>query len=263
MRYFIFEKSVSTGETVVIKGPDVHHMRKVLRLSKGDIIGLLNGRGNSATAQIILAEPDRVTVQILTCSHHSGPFRRKLIIAQSFLKDRKMDHLVRQMTELGATIWIPFCSDRSVSRPDSHRLRKRLERWSKISRESLKQCRRGRVMAIEPAESFQDVLLKAQASELRILFWENETHTMDHTKMISQCTQIKQIFAVLGPEGGFSSTEVDLARAHGFVTASLGPRILRAQTAAVAAVAILQFLYGDMGKKPLTNIGTFNRRENS
>lgn len=250
MRYFFFDKLVLTGETVIIKGPDVHHMRKVLRLKKGDIIGLLNGRGNSATAQIKLTEPDRVTVQILTCSRHTEPSRRELIIAQAFLKDKKMDTLVRQLTELGASIWIPFCSERSVSRPDSRRLRKRLERWSKISRESLKQCRRGHVMTIEPAESFHDVLQKAQASDLRIIFWEDETRAIDLTKIISHRTQIEQIFAVLGPEGGFSSNEVDLARAHGFFTASLGPRILRAQTATVAAVAILQFLYGDIGKKP-------------
>ena len=263
MRYFLFDKSVSSGETVIIKGPDVHHMRKVLRLKKGDIIGLLNGQGNSATAQINLIEPDRVTVQILTCGRYTDPSRRKLIIAQAFLKDKKMDNLVRQLTELGASIWIPFCSERSVSRPDRRRLRKRLERWSKISRESLKQCRRGRIMTIEPAESFHNVLQKAQASDLRIIFWENETNAIDLTKMDSHRTQIEQIFAVFGPEGGFSSTEVDLAKAHGFITAGLGPRILRAQTATVAAVAILQFLYGDMGKKTLTNIGTFNRRENS
>ena len=250
MRYFFFDKSVLTGETVIIKGPDVHHMRKVLRLKKGDIIGLINGRGNSATAQIEITEPDRVTVQILTRSRHTEPSRRKLIIAQAFLKDKKMDNLVRQLTELGASIWIPFCSERSVSRPDSHRLRKRLERWSKISRESLKQCRRGHAMTIEPAESFQDVMQMAQASDLRIIFWEDETRAIDLSKMNSNRNQIEQIFAVLGPEGGFSSTEVDFAKAHGFITASLGPRILRAQTATVAAVAILQFLYGDIGKKP-------------
>ena len=250
MRYFFFDKSVLTGETVIIKGPDVHHMRKVLRLKKGDIIGLINGRGNSATAQIKKTEADRVTVQILTRGRHTEPSRRKLIIAQAFLKDKKMDNLVRQLTELGASIWIPFCAERSVSRPDSHRLRKRLERWSKISRESLKQCRRGHAMTIEPAESFQDVMQMAQVSDLRIIFWEDETRAIDLTKMNSNRNQIEQVFAVLGPEGGFSSTEVDFAKAHGFITASLGPRILRAQTATVAAVAILQFLYGDIGKKP-------------
>ena len=250
MRYFFFDKSVLTGESVIINGPDVHHIRKVLRLKKGDIIGLLNGRGNSATAQIKMTEPDRVTVQILTHDRDTEPSRQELIIAQAFLKDRKMDNLVRQLTELGASIWIPFCSERSVSRPDSHRLGKRLERWSKISRESVKQCRRGHMMTIEPAESFQDVIQKAQASDLRIIFWEDETRTIDLTKVNSHRSQIERIFAVLGPEGGFSSTELDFAKANGFITASLGPRILRAQTATVAAAAILQFLYGDMGKKP-------------
>lgn len=263
MRYFFFDKSVSAGETIIIKGSNFHHMRNVLRLNIGDIIGLLDGRGNSSTAQIDSFEFDGVKAQILYCKRTPDRAAMKLIIAQAFLKDKKMDDLVRQMTELGTTVWIPFCSERSVSRPDSRRLRRRLERWDKISHESLKQCRRGRALDIEPAASFKDVMLRAQSCDLRILFWENEIGPIDFSKMTSGGNQIKQICAILGPEGGFSTTEVDIARAHGFVTVGLGPRILRTQTATVAAAAILQYLYGDMGKKSLTKRGTFNRRENS
>ena len=251
MRYFFFDKTLLAGEMAVIEGSDVRHIRNVLRLNRGDRIGLLDGRGNSSMAQIDSINPYSVTVKVLTCgSTPDGP-GVKLIIAQAFLKDKKMDDLVRQMTELGTTVWIPFCSERSVSRPDSRRLRARLDRWRKITHEALKQCRRARAMDIEPADSFDDVLLRAKSCDLRILFWENETRPLSFNEMTPRGIEINQIIAILGPEGGFSSGEVDMAKAKGFVTVGLGPRTLRTETATVTATALLQYLYGDMGEKNL------------
>lgn len=263
MRYFYFDKPVAAGETVVIKGSDVRHIKNVLRLHRGDRIGLIDGRGNSSTAQIDSIKPESVTVDVLSCSRTPDGPGVKIIIAQAFLKDKKMDDLVRQMTELGAAAWIPFCSERSVSRPDSRRLRARLERWYKITHEALKQCRRGRAMDIEPADSIDDVLLRAKSCDLRILFWENEARPLGFSEMTPRSTKINKIIAILGPEGGFSPAEVDKAMANGFVTVGLGPRTLRTETATVAAAALLQYLYGDMGKKTLTKHSTFNRREHS
>ena len=263
MRYFFIDKPVLAGERVIIRGSDVRHIRNVLRLSRGDRIGLLDGRGNSSMAQINSIKPDSVTVEVLSCRPAPDGPVVELIVAQAYLKDKKMDDLIRQMTELGTTVWMPFCASRSVSRPDNRRLRARLERWRKITRESLKQCRRGRAMDIEPADSFDDVLLRAKPCDLRIMFWENEARLLDFNEMTPRGIEIKQIIAVLGPEGGFSPTEVDMAKANGFITVGLGPRTLRTETATVAATALLQYLYGDMGKKTLTNHGTFNRRDHS
>jgi 16S rRNA (uracil1498-N3)-methyltransferase len=250
MRYFYVNKPISAGETVVLKGDDVRHIRNVLRLNRGDRIGLLDGQGHSSTAQIESIKSSNVTVKILSCSRMPDGPAVKLVIAQAYLKDKKMDDLVRQLTALGTSVWIPFCSERSVSRPDSQRLRARLERWGKISREALKQCRRGRTMEIEPVDSFHAVLSRATSCDLRILFWEDETRPLDINKLTAEGAQIKEVCAILGPEGGFSPAEVDTAVANGFVTAGLGPRTLRTETATVAAAALLQFLYGDMGKKP-------------
>lgn len=249
MRYFLVDTPMQPGMTVVIEGPDVRHIRYVLRLDRGDPIGLLDGRGSSFTARIESIMPDSVAVEILRCIGTINEPTVKIIIAQAFLKDKKMDGLVRQMTEMGTAVWVPFCSERSVSRPDSRRLGSRLERWSKISRESLKQCRRKHAMVIEPVDSFNDVIRKAQPCHLRILFWEDERRPLDGREIVSDGTQVNQVFAILGPEGGFSPDEVDTASANGFVTAGLGPRILRSETAAVAATALLQHLYGDLGKK--------------
>jgi len=250
MRYFFVDKPLLAGETVVIKGSDVRHIRNVLRLKRGDRIGLLDGQGHSFMAQIQSIEPASVTVNVLSCRPMPDGPGVKLIIAQAYLKDKKMDNLVRQLTALGTSVWMPFCSERSVSRPDSRRLRARLERWSKISREALKQCRRWRAMEIEPADNFQAVLSRAASCDLRILFWEDEAHPLMIDNFSIEGAQINQICAILGPEGGFSPAEVDTAKANGFVTAGLGPRTLRTETATVAAAVLLQYLYGDMGKKP-------------
>jgi len=118
-------------------------------------------------------------------------------------------------------------------------------------------------MDIEPADSIDDVLLRAKSCDLRILFWENEARPLGFSEMIPRSTKINKIIAILGPEGGFSPAEVDKAMANGFVTVGLGPRTLRTETATVAAAALLQYLYGDMGKKTLTKHSTFNRREHS
>jgi 16S rRNA (uracil1498-N3)-methyltransferase len=249
MRYFFVDTPMLTGESVIIEGPDVRHIRNVLRLNRGDRIGLLDGRGNSFTARIESIMPDSITVEILHCRRTINEPTVKIIIAQAFLKDRKMDGLVRQMTEMGTAVWVPFCAERSVSRPDNRRLRSRLERWGKISHEALKQCRREHAMDIEPAENFDDVVRRAQSCDLRILFWEDERRLLAGREVVADGTRVNQVFAILGPEGGFSPAEVDAASANGFVTAGLGPRTLRSETAAVAAAALLQYLYGDLGKK--------------
>ena len=105
-------------------------------------------------------------------------------------------------------------------------------------------------MVIEPVGSLQDVLLQARSCDVKILFWENQPRPLNRQEAVPQGASPEAIFAILGPEGGFSPAEVEAAVAEGFLTAGLGPRILRAETAAIAAAALLQYLFGDLGKSP-------------
>ncbi|QTA90883.1 Ribosomal RNA small subunit methyltransferase E domain-containing protein [Desulfonema magnum] len=156
-----------------------------------------------------------------------------------------MDNLVRHLTELGITEWIPFIAERSVSRPDKKRLASRMERWKKIAREAVKQCKRSHIPDIDTVLSFEELLHIGKAYDLKIVFWENETMNFAFPQLHDK--QYHTIFVMLGPEGGFTSREIESALASGFVTAALGPRILRAETATIAASALLQYLFGDMG----------------
>jgi 16S rRNA (uracil1498-N3)-methyltransferase len=250
MRYFFAEKMVVPGEKMTLRGSDARHIKKVLRLQPGDSIGLFDGSGTAYTARIENFAPDGIVVEVLTSTSAVTDSPVQIIIAQAFLKDKKMDGLARQLTELGAAKWIPFFAERSVPAPDRRRLAGRLERWQKISREALKQCKRGRLMTIEPVGTLQDVLLQARSCDAKILFWENQPQPLNRQKAAPQGASPEAIFAILGPEGGFSPAEVEAAVAEGFLTAGLGPRILRAETAAIAAAALLQFLFGDLGKSP-------------
>jgi 16S rRNA (uracil1498-N3)-methyltransferase len=156
-----------------------------------------------------------------------------------------MDDLVRPLTELGIHCWQPFYASRSVSRPKARGLEKRLERWRQKALEAVKQCRRGRIPSIEPADSLMAVLDASAGFDLKVFFWEGEPLAV---KLPAQpLPSPRSILAVVGPEGGFSEDEAKMARQHDFLVCGMGPRILRAETAALAACTVLQYRFGDMG----------------
>ena len=246
MRRFFIKQSKITSTKIFITGSDAAHIKKVLRMEPGDRIWLFDGRGFEYEAMIenLLVGSIEVSITKRFLSASESPVQ--IIVAQALLKDKKMDILARQLTEIGITKLIPFTAIRSVSRPDKKRLSARRKRWKKIAIEALKQCGRGHVTEIGETITFNDAIKIDDGCDLKIVFWENES------KPISDAIQhrhYRKILAVLGPEGGFSEKEIEDARVCGFVTASLGPRILRAETAAIAACTILQYLFGDMGLK--------------
>ncbi len=251
MRRFFIEQPVGicgrhAPERLSVSGSDANHIKNVLRLKLGDNIILFDGSGNEYEAEIIHMEPGRVDVSVLRSTSSLTESTVRITVAQGFLKDKKMDDIVRHLTELGITGWLPVIAQRSVSRPDSRRLDARAERWKKIATEALKQCRRTCIPDIQPAVSFKEAVFMGKDYDLKFIFWENETLLWDCRTPVRHGATI---FILLGPEGGFTQDEVETAAASGFVTASLGPRILRAETAAIAACTLVQYFFGDMGKK--------------
>jgi 16S rRNA (uracil1498-N3)-methyltransferase len=168
-------------------------------------------------------------------------------VAQALLKEKKMDRLLRHLCELGVTRWIPFICERSVPTPGQKRLSARAQRWNKIVKESCKQCQRSKLPEIINTLTFEDLLDYGQSCDLKIVFYENESATLKSLKAPNPPATPRKILLILGPEGGFSDREIENARAAGCVVAGLGSRILRAETAAIAACTLTQFLYGDLG----------------
>jgi len=245
MRYFFIEQAKSTGSKFVITDSDARHIKTVLRLKPGDKIGLFDGKGFEYEAEIVDLSTGRVSVSVIRRFPSTAESPVQITVAQGFLKEKKMDGLVRQLSELGIIKWIPFIAERSISRPDKKQLSARTKRWEKISKEAVKQCKRGCIMEIGGTVSFEEILNLSQIADFKIAFWEDELQSLN-AKLPRPDLKINKIYVLLGPEGGFTKQEIENARDRGFVTASLGPRILRAETATVAACVLLQHLFGDM-----------------
>jgi len=245
MRRFFLGDKVNIGQEAFIYGSDAKHIHRVLRMSVGDHLIIFDGAGNDFEAEIIKIDPGKATIKPLKKVRHVTDSPVSITIAQAMLKGKKMDVLARQITELGVKRWIPFLSERSVASPPEDRLVARLERWRTIALESLKQCQRSRVPEICHVESLKKVLDMGMSDDLKLLFWENETRTLKD--VLGPCPrQHERIFVVLGPEGGFSQAEVEAAVSQGYQCVSLGPRILKAETATVAVCTLMQFLFGDL-----------------
>ena len=248
MRHFFIDQSELAGPVPALRGADARHIINVLRLKPGERIGLFDGTGKQYEARISDLSSAKVEVFLLGSSDPGVESPLELVVAQSFLKERKMDDLVRQLTELGITKWIPFISERSIPRPDDKRLAAREKRWNNIAKEAAKQCKRVKITGIGKTVPFEEVIAFEKDFDLKIVFWENEKNLLDPKSLAADHEDLKKILVMFGPEGGFSVNEIEKAKESGFITAGIGPRILKAETATVCACALMQFLFGDMGK---------------
>lgn len=249
-RFFITPEAIS-GNRAVIQGQEARHLATVLRLVPGDTVELVDGKGTMVKAEIETISPQNINLVIIEESSTKSESPVHITIAQGMLKDKKMDMLIRHLTELGICEWIPFVSSRSIPKPDSKRLMARMERWNKIAMEALKQCGRSVVPIIGKSVQFTEILEMGSDFDQKIAFWENAATPIACAREHGQKHGIeppKRIIVMIGPEGGFSKEEIEAAKENGFTAYSLGPRILRAETASITAATLVQHFFGDLGK---------------
>ncbi len=246
MRRFYADPSEMQKDSPQINGPDVRHMQKVLRHGPGDRVVLIDGSGYEYPAVIENLSRDTATFSVTGKILSRTTPHLELVVAQGFLKEKKMDTIIRHLTELGISRWIPVFSERSVARPDEKRLAERGRRWEAIAIESLKQCGLSRLPEISRPRPLKELLKDPAPYDGKVVFWEEETESLDALFP----GKPQKILVLIGPEGGFSSGEIEQAKAAGFQSASMGPRILRAETASIAACTLIQYIYGDMKKSP-------------
>jgi 16S rRNA (uracil1498-N3)-methyltransferase len=244
-RFFIPNHSLSGGSTV-ITGDDAGHIRNVLRLKSGDEIELIDGTGLECDARIVRMAAGKVEVSILRRRLSEYLAIPRLIIAQAVLKDNKPDVIIRQITEMGIHEWVPFAAHRSVPILNAERISTRKTRWEKIAVEALKQCRRNHVLKISDLLTFYEMLTYGRNCDIKLIFWEDESPSRPFELPDVHDGCVQSVIAIIGPEGGFTPEEIAAARASGFTTVSLGPRILKADTATLAVSTLLQYGYGDM-----------------
>ena len=175
MRRFYISPEEFQKERPEITGADAHHICSVLRLMPGTKVGLFDGENTARRAIITEISEKSVKFQLLSEELASTESFLRLTIAQALLKGQKLDDLIRPLTELGVTKIIPFIAQRSVAVPGEDRYPKRLARWEKIAIEALKQCGRQKASEIHPPTSFEKILQLSEKTDLKIIFWEEET----------------------------------------------------------------------------------------
>jgi len=244
-RFFINPSEINKSEPLIVD-QDATHIKTVLRLKKKDRIILLDGSGYEYHAEITGINSETIGVRILDKNKVMTESSIELIVFQCFLKEKKMDRLLRQLTTIGISEWVPVFSERSVPKLDQQRLNKKIKRWEIIAREAVKQCRRGIIPKISGPLVFRDALRSYLTADLKICFFAGETIPVGKL-VISPLPVASKIIIIIGPEGGFTQKEIELVRSADFKTASLGPRILKSETAAITASTIIQYHFGDMG----------------
>jgi 16S rRNA (uracil1498-N3)-methyltransferase len=249
MRRFFLDREKIQSDRPTLTGPDVKHIRTVLRLKPGDEIFLFDGKGLEYRATITASTPKAIALSVLERFPSISESPVEITIGQALLKAGKMDRIVRQITELGIYALIPLLAERSVPRPEPERWAEKEQRWEAIAQESLKQCGRSQIPRLGPPASLKEMVGTSDAYDLRIIFHHGNSG-LKSPPYPRDARDVRKVLALIGPEGGFTPAEVKLALKCGFVCVSLGPRILKADTAAVAACTILQYVFGDLRGAP-------------
>lgn len=246
MRRFFLEKSKIENERAILSGSEARHIVRVLRLGVGDKLSLFDGNGWEYQSVITSKSSKIVEVAIKKKSPLQENSSIEVVLGQALPKAQKMDYIVQKATELGVSTIIPFFSARSVPSLDDERSQRKHIRWNKVALEATKQCGRLVVPQIEDIVPFTEILEKFKDNSLKIMLWEDEKNNTLKGLLKRNQPSPKVIFLV-GPEGGFTLNEVNLAKHAGFQMVSLGRYILRTETVGLCLLAILHYEWGNMG----------------
>lgn len=228
----------------MLTGENRQYVISVLRMRRGEHLLLFDGKGAEYEAVIQDEHPDHVVLAIIK-KEIIDAGQVKITLAQSLPKARKMDFIIEKASELGATLIIPFFSERSVPRLSPDQALAKQSRWGKIALEAARKSHSRGIPAVEAVMSFSDMLLKAEEKALKIIFWEEETDRhLKHLLQERKPDAHKELFLVVGPEGGFAREEIELAKEKGFYSVTLGKQILKVETAALAVLSIIQYEKG-------------------
>ena len=244
-RFFVEEIEAKDG-LFTITGTEAKHITRVLRMGRGDRFILMDGKGTRFQAVIESAGRREVLVALEKPLAQPAPSPIEITLCQALLKSRAMDYVIEKTSELGVNRVLPFSSERTVVRLNKERLSKKAQRWREIAHSAAKQSDRKTPVEIGPLSSFEELVAMCRGENaLKVILWEEEGAT-DLKRVPKEVLPVKKFIGIVGPEGGFSQEEVRAAGEAGFVSVSLGQRVLRAETAAITMVAIVQYEWGDL-----------------
>jgi 16S rRNA (uracil1498-N3)-methyltransferase len=241
--YFI-EPDAIQGERVALAGPLAHHLVESLRIQPGEELWLGHSGGSRFRARVLHADAGRLTAHILTTSVPPPVSSPRITLGLGMVKNEHMDWAIQKATELGVSRLTPLITSHTVIRLPTERVSKRVARWRAIAMEAAQQSMRWEIPEVTAPESFEIWCERQQEVKCRLLLWENPQGRLLREALRGR-SRPETIILASGPEGGFDDQEVIKAQQNGFETVSLGPRILRTETAVLATLAIIQHEWAD------------------
>lgn len=232
--------SGSFPESILIEGNAAHHIANVLRMKPGDELRLINGNGFFYSASLVECSKKHVSVRILRAEPSLSESRLHTHLGQVMSRGDRMDYAIQKSTELGVNEITPLMSERCELKLKADREHKRLEHWQQVAISAAEQCGRATVPVIHPVCSLDEWLSKQGAKGLSLVF-----HHRDSQNLTQIQTAPGHVNLLIGPEGGLSEDEILRAKDANFIACTFGPRVMRTETAPVACLSILQWLWGD------------------
>jgi len=238
------------AEQVTLTGSDAHHLGYAMRAKEGDHIVVVDGESQVAEMSITAFTADTVTLELIQRLEANTESPLEMGLAMCLLKSDKLELVVQKAVELGASFVQPLVSENVVVKYDAKKMAARQERWQRIADEAAKQCGRTALPEVREIMDLKEWLQRPTAGEQRFMCYEAE----DNYTLGDYLAQNKggAFTALVGPEGGFSLAEVMAAKEAGVAQVTLGPRILRAETAALSVMTVLQHVKGDLGERKET-----------
>ncbi len=253
MRRFFVEEGNIKEDKVTIRGDEARHIAQVLRLKEEDKIKVFTGKGREYLIEIREASKKEVIGRILKESSLDTEPPIEMTLIQGIPKSNKMDFIVQKVTELGVKRIIPVITQRTIVKLNEEKARARRNRWQRIALEAAKQSGRAIIPEVDEVTTFVQSLNNISEENLNLIPWEEEETSTSLKKILKQFTvnrkrlTVNGITIFIGPEGGFTSGEVEAAKKRGALSVSLGPRLLRTETAGLAALVMILYELGDLG----------------
>ncbi|KYH31016.1 16S rRNA (uracil(1498)-N(3))-methyltransferase [Neomoorella mulderi] len=243
--HFFLPALIVPGEPAILEGENAHHALRVLRLRVGEAISLADNSGRGYLAEIIAIQKDRVVAAIKAPLESPEP-RVKVTLYQGWPKGDKMDFIIEKCTELGVARIVVLVTERSIPRPDPQACTRRRERWQQKAHAAARQSRRHLIPAVDGPLELEAALAGLKPGTLLLVPWEEE-RSRDLRSILPAVPEEQELALLIGPEGGLSRAEIDLARKFGGLPITLGPRILRTETAGLVCLAAVMYALGELG----------------
>lgn len=244
-KFFVSPDKIFGGR-ITIDTEDVQHITKVLRLSEGDVITVSDSTGTDYEAEILELSKSSVQCGILSEKKNDSESNISVTIYQALPKGTKMEYIIQKNTELGVVKIVPCALTRCVVKLDGKDAKKKCERWQKIADEAAKQSGRGVIPEIGDVIGFKEAVEEMKKSDLYFVPYESEENT-GLKSILKDRTDAVNISFMIGPEGGFAPEEIAYIDEKGIKRVTLGPRILRTETAGEATLSMVMYELGDMG----------------